>query len=151
MSSNHLNLCLPLILLPSIFPSIRVFSEESVLCIRWPKYWSFSFSISPSNEQSGLISFRINWLDLHAIQGILKSLFQHHSSKASFSLLPPDFFPNSLVSVKAIRNISSRGFAQSELDHNTNKASEAQEGKYPEATLVSEQQGCWWGRQHLSF
>ena len=83
MPSNHLNLCHPLLLLPSIFPSIRVFSNESVLCIRWPKYWSFSFSISPSNESSGLISFRIDWFDLCAIQGILKSLLQHHSSKVS--------------------------------------------------------------------
>ena len=79
---NHLILCLPL-LPPSIFPSIRVFSSESVLHIRWPKYWSFSFSISPSNEHSGLISFRIDWLDLLAVQGTLKSLLQHHSSKAS--------------------------------------------------------------------
>ena len=83
MPSNHLILCRPLLLLPSIFPSIRVFSDESVLCIRWPKYWSFSFSISPSNEYSGLISFRMDWLDLLAVQGTLKSLLQHHSSKAS--------------------------------------------------------------------
>ena len=83
MPSNHLILCRPLLLLPSIFPSIRVFSNESVLCIRWPKYWSFSFSISPSNEPSELISFRRDWLDLLAIQETLKSLLQHHSSKAS--------------------------------------------------------------------
>ena len=83
MPSNHLILCHPLFLAPSIFPSIRVFSNESVLCIRWPKYWSFSFSISPSNEYSGLIPFRMDWLDLLAIQGALKSLLQHHSSKAS--------------------------------------------------------------------
>ena len=83
MLSNHLILCFPLLLLPSIFPSIRVFSNESVLRIRWPKYWSFSFSISPSNEYSGLIYFRIDWLDLLAVQGTLKSLCQHHSSKAS--------------------------------------------------------------------
>ena len=83
MPSNHLILCHPLLLPPSIFPSIRVFSNESVLCIRWPKYWSFSFSISPSNEYSGLISIRIDWLDFLAIQGTLKSLLQHHSSKAS--------------------------------------------------------------------
>ena len=82
MPSNHPILCHPL-LPPSIFPSIRVFSSESVLCIRWPKYWSFSFSISPSNEYSGLISFRINWLDLLAVQGTLRSLLPHHSSKAS--------------------------------------------------------------------
>ena len=83
MPSNHLILCHPLLLLPLIFLSIRVFSKESVLCMRWPKYWSFSFSINPSNEYSGLISFRIDWLDLLAAQGILKSLLQHHSSKAS--------------------------------------------------------------------
>ena len=83
MPPNHLILCCPLLLLPSIFPSIRVFSSESVLCTRWPKYWSFSFSISPSNEYSGLTSFRTDWLDLLAVQGVLKSLFQHHSSKAS--------------------------------------------------------------------
>ena len=82
MSSNHLILCRPLLLLPSIFPSIRVFSNQSVLCFRWPKYWSFSFSISPSNEYLGLISFRMDWFDLPAVQGILKSLLQHHSSKA---------------------------------------------------------------------
>ena len=83
MPSNHLILCHPLLLPPSIFPSIRGFSNESVLCIRWPKYWSFSFSISTSNEYSGLISFRIDWLDLLAVQGSLKSLLQHHNSKAS--------------------------------------------------------------------
>ena len=83
MPSNHLILCHPLLLLLSIFPSIRVFSSESVLHIRWPKYWSFSFSISPSNKYSGLISFTIDWLDLFAVQGTLKSLLQHHSSKES--------------------------------------------------------------------
>ena len=83
MPSNHLILCHPLLLLPSIFPSIRVFSNESALHIRWPKYWSFSFNISPSNEHPGLISFRLDWLDLLAVPGTLKSLFQHHSSKAS--------------------------------------------------------------------
>ena len=83
MPSSHLILCHPLLLLPSIFPSNRVFSNESALCIRWPKSWSFSFSISPSNEYSGLISFRMDWLDLLAVQGTLKSLLQHHSSKAS--------------------------------------------------------------------
>ena len=83
MPSNHLSLCHPLLLLPSIFPSIRVFSSESVLHISWPEYWSFSFSISPSNEYSGLISFRIDWFDLLAIQGTLERLLQHHSSKAS--------------------------------------------------------------------
>ena len=83
MPSNHLILCRPLLLLPSIFPSIRVFSNVSVLQIRWPKYWSFKFNISPSNEHPGLISFRMDWLDLLAVQGTLKSLLQHHSSKAS--------------------------------------------------------------------
>ena len=83
MPSNHLILCRPLLLLPSVFPSIRVFSRESVLHIRYPNYWSFSFSISPSNEYSGLISFRMHWLDLLAVQRTLKSLLQHHSSKAS--------------------------------------------------------------------
>ena len=83
MPSNHLILCPPFLLPPSIFPSIRGFSNESVLHIGWPKYWSFSFSISPSNEYSGLISFRMDWLDLLAVQGTLKSLLQHHSSKAS--------------------------------------------------------------------
>ena len=83
MPSNHLILCRPLLLLPSIFPNIRVFSNESALCIRWPKYWSFSFNISPSNEHPGLISFRMDWLDLLAVPGTLKSLLQHHSSKAS--------------------------------------------------------------------
>ena len=81
--SNQIIFCRPLLLLPSIFCSIRVFSNESVLCIRWPKYWSFSFNISPSNEHSGLISFRMDWLDLLVVQETLKSLFQHHSSKAS--------------------------------------------------------------------
>ena len=84
MLSNHLILCHPLLLLPSIFPSIRVFSKESTLRIRWPKYWSFSFSISPSNEYSGLISFRIDWFDLLAVQETLKSLLQHHTSKHRF-------------------------------------------------------------------
>ena len=86
MPSNHLILCRPLPLRPSIFPSIRVFSNESALCIRWPKYWSFSFNISPTNEHPGLISFQMDWLDLLAVQGTLKSLLQHHSSKASILL-----------------------------------------------------------------
>ena len=90
MPSNHLILCRPLLLLPSIFPSIRVFSNESALRIRWPKYWSFSFNISPSNEHPGLISFRMDWLDLLAFQGTLKSLLQHHNSKAS--ILPCSAF-----------------------------------------------------------
>ena len=83
MPSNYLILCRPLPLLPSVFPSIRLFSNQSVLCIRWPKYWSFSFRVSPSNEYSGLISFRMDWLDLLAAQGTLKSLLQHYNSKAS--------------------------------------------------------------------
>ena len=83
MPSSHLILCRPLLLLPPIPPSIRVFSNESTLCMRWPKHWNFSFSISPSNEHPGLISFRMDWLDLLAVQGTLKSLLQHHSSKAS--------------------------------------------------------------------
>ena len=91
MPSNHLILCHPLVLLPSIFPSIRVFSNESALPNRWPKYWSFSFNISPSNEYSGLISFSMDWLDLLVVQGTLKSLLQHHSSKASI-LLHSAFF-----------------------------------------------------------
>ena len=86
MPSNHLIFCHPLLLLPSIFPSIRVFSNESALLIRWPKYWSFNFIISPSNKHPGLISFRMDWLDLLAVQGTLKSLLQHHSSKASILL-----------------------------------------------------------------
>ena len=91
MPSNHLILCHPLPLLPSIFPSIRVFSNESVLHSRWPKYWSFSFNISPSNEHSGLISFRMDWLDLLAVQGTLKSLLQHHGSRASIFWLSAFF------------------------------------------------------------
>ena len=91
MPSNHLILCHPLLLLPSIIPCIKVFSNESLHCIRWPKYWSFSFSISPSNEYSGLISFRMDWLDLLAVQGTLNSLLQHHRSKASI-LRHSDFF-----------------------------------------------------------
>ena len=91
MPSNHFILCHPLLLLPSIFPSINVFSDESVLYIRWPKYWSFSFSISPSNEYSGMISFRIDWFDLLAVLGTLKNLLQYHSSKASVLQLPVFF------------------------------------------------------------
>ena len=96
MPSNHLILCRPLLLLPSIFPSIRVFSKESALHIRWPKYWSFSFNISPSKEYTGLISFRMDWLDILAVQGTFKNLLQHHSSKASI-LWWSDFFYNSTV------------------------------------------------------
>ena len=97
MPSNHLILCRPLLLPPSIIPSIKVFSNESVLCIRWPNYWSFSFSISPSNEHSGLISFRMDWLDLLAVQGTLKSLLQHHSSKASILRCSAFFIANSHI------------------------------------------------------
>ena len=95
--SNHLILCCPLLLPPSIFPSIRVFSNESILHIRWPKYWTFSFSISPSNDYSGLISFRMDWLDLLAVQGTLRSLFQHHSSKASILRCSAFFTTNSHI------------------------------------------------------
>ena len=91
MPSSHLILCRPLLLLPPIPPSIRVFSNESTLCMRWPEYWSFSFSISPSKEHPGLISFRMDWLDLLAVQGTLKSLLQHHSSKASILQCSPFF------------------------------------------------------------
>ena len=101
MPSNHLILCHPLLLPLSIFPSIRIFSNESVLHIRWPKYWSFSFSISPSNEYSGLISFRIDWLDLLAVQETLKSLLQHHSSKASISLALSFLYSPTLTSIYA--------------------------------------------------
>ena len=98
MPSNHLILCCPLLLPPSIFPSIKVFSNELVLHIRWPEYWSFSFSISPSSEHSGLISFRMDWLDLLAVQGTLKSLLQHHSSKASILWLSVFFISPTLTS-----------------------------------------------------
>ena len=91
MPSNHLILCFPLLLLPSVFPSFKIFSNESDLCIRWPKYWSFSFNISPSKEHPGLISFRMDWLDLLAVQGTLKSLLQHHSSKVSILRLSAFF------------------------------------------------------------
>ena len=100
MPSNHFVLCHPLLLLPSIFPSIRVFSSESVLHIKWPKYWSFSFRISPSNQCSGLISFRMDWLDLLAVQGILKSLLQHHTSKASVLWCSVFFYGPTLTSVR---------------------------------------------------
>ena len=105
MPSNNLILCCPLFFLPSIFPSIRVFSNESVLRIRWPKYWSFSFNISPSNEHSGLISFRMDWLDLLAVQGTLKSLLQHHREKVSI-LLCSVFF---LVQLSYTHKIPSSG------------------------------------------
>ena len=99
MPSNHLILCRSLLLLPSMFPSFRVFSNESALCIRWPKYWSFSFNISPSNEHSGLISLRMDWLDLLAVQGTLKSLLQHHSSKASNLRCSAFFYSPTLTSM----------------------------------------------------
>ena len=99
MLSIHLILCPPLLLLPSIFPSIRVFSNGSVLRIRWPKYWSFSFNISPCNEHSGLNSFRMDWLDLLAVQGTLKSLLQHHSSKASILLHSAFLYGPTLTSI----------------------------------------------------
>ena len=98
LTFNHL-ICCPLLCLPSIFPSIRVFSNESALRIRWPKYWSYSFSISPSNERPGLISFRMDWLDLLAVQGTLKSLLQHHSSKASINSLALSLYGPTLISV----------------------------------------------------
>ena len=97
MPSSHVFICHPLLLLPSIFPSIRVFSSESTLCMRWPKYWSFSFSISPSNEHPGLISFKMDWLDLLAFQVTLKSLLQHHSSKASIFRCSAFFIVNSYI------------------------------------------------------
>ena len=99
MPSSHLILCHPLLLLPTIFLSIRVFYNESALCIRWPKYWSFSFNVSPSNEHSGRISFRMDWLDLLAVQGTLKSLLQHHSSKASILQRSAFFHSPTLTSI----------------------------------------------------
>ena len=99
MPSKHLILCRPFILLPSIFPSIRVFSNESNFCMRWPKYCSCSFNISPTNEHGGLISFRMDWLDLLAVQGTLKSLFQHHSSKASILRCSASFYSPTITSV----------------------------------------------------
>ena len=107
MPSSHLFLCRPLLLLPSIFPSIRVFSNESALCIRWPKYWSFSFSISPFDEYSGLISSRMDWLDILAVRGTLKSLLQHHSAKASI-LRRSAFFTVQLSHPYMCKEISQR-------------------------------------------
>ena len=103
MPINHLILCHPLLLLSSIFPSTGIFSNESVLCIRWPKYWSFNSTISPSNEYSGLISFRMDWLDLLAVQGILKSLLQHHSLKASILLVLNLLYGPTLTSIHDYR------------------------------------------------
>ena len=115
MPSNHLILCRPLLLLPSILPSIWVFSNESVLCIRWPKYWSFSFSTSPSNEHSGLISFRMDWLDLLAVQGALKSLLQHHNLEVSIPQCSASFkvqFSHSDINIANIRkNINNLRYA----------------------------------------
>ena len=102
MPSNHLILCYPLFLLPSIFSSIRVFTNESTLHIRWPKHWSFTFSISPSNEYSGLISSRIDWFDLLSVQGTLKSLLQHHSSKHQFFGTQPSLWPNSHIHTRLL-------------------------------------------------
>ena len=102
MPFNHLILCRPLLLLPSVFPNIRVFAKKSALRIRWPKYWSFSFSISPSNEYSGLISFKMDWLDFLAVQGILKSLLQHHSSKASIFWCSAFFIVQLSLSTKGV-------------------------------------------------
>jgi len=99
MQSNHLILCRPLLLLPSIFPSIRVFSNDSALCIRWPKYWGFNLNISPSSEHPGLISFRIDWLDFLVVQGTLKNLLQHHSSKSSILQLSAFFYNPTLTSI----------------------------------------------------
>ena len=106
MSSNHLILCRPLLLPLSIFPSIRVFSNESVLQIRWPKCWSFSFTISPSNEYSGLISFRMDWLDLLAVQGTLKSLLQHHSQKDQFFSAQSSLWSNSHIHTRLLKTIA---------------------------------------------
>ena len=102
MPSNHLILCCPFLLLPSVFPSIRIFSNESVLRIRWPKYWSFRFNISPSNEHPGLISFRMDWLDLLAVQGTLKSLLQHHSLKHQFFGTQPSLWSNSHIHTRPL-------------------------------------------------
>ena len=104
MSSSNFILCRPLLLLPSIFNSIRVFSSESVLCIRWPKYWSFNFSITPSKEYSGLMSFRIEWFDLFAVQGILRSLLQHHNSKASILQRSVSLWSNSHIHTWLLEN-----------------------------------------------
>ena len=106
MPSNHLILCRPLLLPLSIFPSIRVFSNESVLQIRWPKCWSFSFTISPSNEYSGLISFRMDWLDLLAVQGTLKSLLQHHSQKDQFFSAQSSLWSNSHIHTRLLKTIA---------------------------------------------
>ena len=135
MLTDHLILFLPLLLLPSIFPSIRVFYSESVLCIRWPKYWSFSFSISPSNDYSGLISFRIDWLDLLAVYGTFKSLFQQHSSKASVLHIRWPYYWNFIISpsndysglisfrMDLLDLLAVQGTLKSLLQHHSSKAS----------------------------
>ena len=124
MPSNHLSLCCPLLLLLSIFPSIRVFSNESVLHIRWPKYWCFSLNISPSNEYSALISFRIDWFDLLAVQRILKSLLQHHSSKASILQRSAFFMVHSgLISFRIDCLISLQSKGLSRVQNYSSKAS----------------------------
>ena len=132
MPSSHLILCRPLLLLPSIFPSIRVVSNESFLCIRWPKYWHFSFSISPFNEYLGLISFRMDWLDLLAVQGTLKSLLQHHSSKALI-LRPSAFFKVQLSHPYAT---TGKTIALTIHHHYTPKKSFLRTGTFP-LTLIS--------------
>ena len=122
MLSNHLVLCRPLLLLHSIFPNIRFFSNKSVLCIRWPKYWSFNFSISPSNEYSGLISFRMDWFDLLAVQGTLESLLQHHSSKGSILWCSAFFIVQRLPLFIQLSNVScqdSLSLLIIKLRHNT--------------------------------
>ena len=131
MPSNHLIICRPLLLQPSIFPSIRVFWNESVLRIRWPKYWSFSFSISPSNKYSGLICFRIYWLDLLAVQGTLKSLLQHHSSKAS--ILQHSAFS----SVQFSRSVVSNSLWPHELQHARPPCPSPTPGAYPNSCSLS--------------
>ena len=128
MSSNHLILCRPLLLLPSIFPSIRVLSNESALHIRWPKYWSFSFNISPSNEHPGLISFKMDWLDLLAVQGTLKSLLQHHSSKA---LIHSSEHPGLIYfRMDWLDLLAVQGTFKSCLQHHSSKASILQDSAF---------------------
>ena len=128
MPSNHLILCCPLLLPPSVFQSIRVFSNKSVICIRWPKHWSFSFSISPSNEHSGLISFRIDWLDLVTVQGTLKSLLQHHSSKASILWCSAFFIVQLFLHILTKYNYcGSRSMGDSSLSLDTHRSRNREE------------------------
>ena len=160
MPSNHLTLCRPLLLLPSIFPSIRVFSNESFLCIRWPKYWSFSFSISPSNEHSGLISFRMDWLDLLAVQGTLKSVLQHHSSKASILQRSASFMVQLshpyMTTGKTIA-LSRQTFVQRWLErlcHNTeNHSQPSVDARTPVSRVIAvPDKGCLhWGMTSIPF